>query len=349
MKQYTHKTAEMDKIQSEPKFIVVVGASAGGLNSVIELTAQLKEEMNIAVFVVLHITKMSLSEVLVSRLQNLTSYTCKLAEDGEPIKSNHVYLSPPEVHLLVTKGKVILGNGPSENRWRPSIDMLFRSAAAAYDSRVIGIILTGLMQDGTAGMDAIRRSGGTLIVQDPKEADYPDMPLSVLQNMDVDYTVSVTKIGAILSEKTGDELPPKKEVPHDIAVEAELSQKIAISIDALAEVGKHSPFSCPDCGGHLYFLNSENIEHYKCHVGHSYTEGELLFQMTNSLEATLWVALRMMEERRLLLDKMSREERGKGWVHSAEQKQVRSAEMKTHIEQLKELLFATKAAPATII
>jgi two-component system, chemotaxis family, protein-glutamate methylesterase/glutaminase len=332
----------MENIQTEPKFIVAVGASAGGLNAVLELTAQLKPEMNVAVFIVLHITKMSLTDVLVSRLQSLTSYTCKLAEDGEPIKSQHVYLAPPDLHLLLAKGSIILGQGPAENRWRPSIDMLFRSAAAAYNSRLIGIILTGLMQDGTAGMDAIRRSGGTLIVQDPKEAEYPDMPLSVLQNMDVDYSISVSKMGALLSEKTRNGLPPQKEVPHDIAVEAELSRKVAISIDALAEVGKHSPFSCPDCGGHLYFVNSENIEHYKCHVGHSYTEGELLFQMTNSLEATLWVALRMMEERRLLLEKMSREERGKGWMHSAEQKQVRSAEMRTHIERLKELLFATK-------
>ncbi len=333
----------MSNIKTEPKFIVVVGASAGGLNSVIELTAQLKEEMNVSVFVVLHIIKMSLTDVLVNRLQMLTAFTCKQAEDGERIKTNHLYLAPPDVHLLIGDGVMTLGRGPQENRWRPSIDMLFRSAAAAYNSRVIGIILTGLMQDGTAGMEAIKRSGGTLIVQDPEEAEYPDMPQSVLQNMEVDYCVSLSKMGAIISEKTRNGLPPQKEVPHDIAVEADLSRKVAISIDTLASVGTHSPFSCPDCGGHLYFVNSENVEHYKCHVGHSYTEGDLLFQMTNSLEATLWVALRMMEERRLLLDKMSKEEQGKGWVHSAEQKRTRASEMKTHIERLKELLFATKA------
>src|SRR5438270_4378303 len=135
----------------EPGFIVVIGASAGGLHSVMELAAQFNDEMNISVFVVLHVSHTALTDVLISRIQTLTTYTCKVATDGEPIIPHHLYLAPPDTHLLVNKGQVKLGKGPTENRWRPSIDMLFRSAAATYNSRVIGIILSGLMQDGTSG------------------------------------------------------------------------------------------------------------------------------------------------------------------------------------------------------
>jgi two-component system chemotaxis response regulator CheB len=333
---------------SEPKFIVVVGASAGGLQSVIELVAQLKDEMSLAMFVVLHISKMSLSDVLVTRLQSVTSFTCKLGEDGEPIRAGHVYLATPDVHLLLSVddgGVVRLGHGATENRWRPSIDILFRSAAAAFNSRVIGIILSGLMQDGTAGMESIRRSGGTLIVQDPGEAEFPDMPLSVLQNMEVDYEVSLAKMGALLEEKTRDNKPPEMEVPHDVAAEARLAERVATSIEDLEEFGERSEFACPDCGGGLYYTGSAGKSpHYRCHVGHSYAEGDLLFMMTKNLENTLWVALRMMEERRLLLKRMAEEEVGKGWVHSAALKRTRESEIKTHIERLKEILFASQPA-----
>ncbi|RYY67627.1 MAG: chemotaxis protein CheB [Chitinophagaceae bacterium] len=332
--------------QSEdPGFIVVVGASAGGLQSVVELIAQLKEEMNLSVFVVLHLPKLSLASAFVNRLQALTRYRCKLAEDEEPVRKGHVYLAPPDVHLLLTdEGRVRLGHGASENRWRPSIDILFRAAAAAYNSRVIGIILSGLLQDGTAGMESIKRSGGTLIVQDPAEAEFPDMPLSVLQNMEVDYKVSLAKMGAILSEKSGDGRPPEAKVPFDVAAEARITERVAISIETLQELGPKSDFSCPDCGGGLYLTNAGKVQHYRCHVGHSYTEGDLLFTMTKTLEGTLWTALRMMEERRMLLKKMANEEEGKGWIHSAAQKRVREGEMRQHINRLREVLFAAQDA-----
>lgn len=330
----------------EPRFIVVVGASAGGLQSVVELIAQLKEEMQVAVFVVMHLSKLSLSKVLVARLQALTTYHCKIAENDEPVQAGHVYLAPPDVHLLVSMDKKVrLGHGPAENRWRPSIDILFRAAAAAYNSRVIGIILSGLMQDGTAGMETIRRSGGTLVVQDPTEAEFPDMPLSVLQNMEVDYNIPIAKMGAVLEEKTRGERPPETHVPEDIAMEAIISERVAINIETLQELGPKSDFSCPDCGGGLYHTNVGGVPHYRCHVGHSYTEGDLLFTMTKSLEGTLWVALRMMEERRLLLKKMAAEETAKGWTHSAAQKREREGEMRRHIERLKEILYAAQVMP----
>jgi two-component system, chemotaxis family, protein-glutamate methylesterase/glutaminase len=337
------KTEIMAEQGSDPKFIVVIGASAGGFHSLVELMAELDGQLDIAVLAVLHVTKMSKPSAVLERLQPVTSFRCKFAEDNETIARGHFYLAPPDVHLLVKDGKTLLGRGPTENRWRPSIDMLFRSAAANYNSRSIGIILSGLLQDGTSGMDAIQRSGGTLIVQDPNEAEYPDMPSSVLQNLKADYVVSLAQMGAILKEKTSNGMPPRHEVPHVIAMEARIAEKVATAIENLWEIGEKSDFTCPKCGGGLYELKEGPLVHLKCHVGHSFTEGELLFELDHSLESTLWVALRMMEERRLLLKKLITEETDRGWLRSASLKQEREEEMQRHIDRLKEVLFAAQS------
>jgi two-component system, chemotaxis family, protein-glutamate methylesterase/glutaminase len=325
-----------------PKFIIVVGASAGGLNSVIELAAQLTGEVQATVFVVLHLTHLYSGSLLIQRLQKNSSFTCKMAEDGEVIQHRHLYFAVPGKHLLLKENKIILGEGPPENRWRPSIDALFRSAAAAYDSRVIGIVLTGLMQDGTSGMQAIKKSGGTCIVQDPDEAEYPDMPLSVLNNVEVDYCVSLQDMGAILIEKTHDGVPKKHQVPNDIKIEAQIAERVAVNMDVVKELGERSSFTCPDCGGGLWQMKEGDVVRFRCYTGHVYTQDEYEEKNREGIENTLWVALRMMEERKQLMEKMAKEENSKGWVHSANAKEERAVEMTTHIDRLKQLLFDAK-------
>jgi two-component system chemotaxis response regulator CheB len=328
-------------MEKEPKYIVVIGASAGGLNSVIEVTAQLTPEMYMAVFVVLHVTPNSATDHLLQRIQKNTSYECEIARNETVVEAGHIYMADSDRHLVVKKGTMLLGEGPVENRWRPSIDVLFRSAAAAYDGRVIGIILSGLMQDGTAGMLAIKRSGGTLIVQDPGQAEYPDMPRSVLDNMEVDYCLPLEQIGQVLLEKSKNGVH-RHTVPKDVLAEAEIAEKAAIGIDKLKEIGEKSLFSCPDCGGGLWEMKHESFSRYRCHTGHVYSSNELLFKQNEALENTLWVALRMMEERRNLLKKMSEEEKSKGWVRSAKQKKERELELHDHIGRLKQVLFDEK-------
>jgi two-component system, chemotaxis family, protein-glutamate methylesterase/glutaminase len=327
---------------SDPKFIIVVGASAGGLNSIVELLAQLNDKVDAAVLVVLHYRYISGGNMILQRLQNHTSFSCKLAEDGETITRGFMYMANPDKHLLVSEGKIVLGQGPQENLWRPSIDVLFRSAAAAYDSRVIGIILSGLMFDGTSGMVAISRCGGTCIVQDPGEAEYPDMIQSVMQNVKVDYCVPLEKLGAILEEKTSNGYN-KHEIPEDIKAEAAIAERVAVGIDNVKQIGEKSVFICPDCGGGLWEMVADNVVRYRCHTGHVYNQGELLIRQTDALENTLWTALRMMEERRILLDKMSEEEESKGWRLTATNKRERAANLETHIDRLKHILFETKS------
>lgn len=325
-----------------PDFIITIGASAGGLNAISEVVAQFSEEMNVAVFIVLHLSKVGMGEFILSRIQKYTQFTCIIPKDGEKIEARHIYVAPPDIHMVVKDGNIGHAHGPAENRWRPSIDVLFRSAAASYGSQVIGVILTGYLNDGATGMSAIKRNNGYCIVQDPNEAEYPDMPLSVLEMLEVDYCVSLNKIGeavsAIIKNAKPENLPPEPQVLK----EAEIAEKNITSIDAVSQLGVKALYSCPDCGGGLWHVDADNLKKYRCHVGHSYSQDDLLIKQSESLEATMWIALRMMEERRMLLDKISEEESRKGFIRMANLHKVRGEDLKVHIDKLKEILYQTQ-------
>ncbi len=326
-----------------PKFVIVVGASAGGMDALIELVAQLKQGMDAAVFIVFHLSKTSISDFLILRLQPHTSFKCSIAKDGEAIKKDHIYIATPDYHLLVKGDKILLGSGPQENRWRPSIDVLFRSAAASYSTHTIGIVLTGMLDDGTTGMDAIVRSGGTSIVQDPNEAEYPDMPLSVLNTMEVDYCVPLSKMGDILFDITQTKRD-EKPAPADIIIESEIAERVVINFDNVKQLAEKSIFACPDCGGGLWYLEQEenNVHRYRCHIGHSYSEKDLVLKQSEVLESTLWIALRIMEERRNLLKKMEEDGQKKGLSTMASGYGSKKDEIQIHIDKLKEVLFDSK-------
>lgn len=232
---------------SSPKFVIVVGTSAGGMNALSEFVAQLKTGMDAAVFIVMHLSRTSISDFLMLRLQPHTQLQCEIATEGASIKKDHIYVASPNLHLLVKKGNIILGRGPEENRWRPSIDVLFRSAAVAYSTRAIGVILTGLLNDGTTGMLAIKRSGGTCIVQDPNEAEYPDMPLSVLDNMEVDFCISLADMGEVISNIT-QTTPEEKPAPDDVIIESQIAERVVVDYDNVSKLGEKSIYACPDCG-----------------------------------------------------------------------------------------------------
>jgi two-component system chemotaxis response regulator CheB len=164
-----------------------------------ELVSQLPQALDAAIFVVIHFSKGALADILVAKINRDSQLTCSIAKVNEHVKPGHIYLAPPDVHLLVSD-KIILGHDPAENRFRPSIDVLFKSAVEYYGEHVIGVVLTGLLNDGTSGMSAIKESRGSCIVQDPDEAAYPDMPLSVLQAVQVDYVLPLKKIGPAIEK-----------------------------------------------------------------------------------------------------------------------------------------------------
>jgi len=322
--------------------IVVVGASAGGLSALPELVSQLPDAP-LAVFIVLHLSQKGLGDFLVHRLQGFTTYNCRLAKHEEPILPRTIYLASPDRHLLLgADGHVLVGGGPIENRWRPSIDVLFRSAAAAYGPLVVGIILTGLLNDGVSGMLAIQKSGGITIVQDPTEAEYPDMPVAVLDNMDVDYCLPMAEMGAYLAVISEGPLPEPVVVPPEVLLEAQISQNVAIGIEYPRALGDKSLLSCPDCGGGLWEITENKLHRYRCHVGHSYTEEDLVLKQQQGEEATLWVALRMMEERCILLEKMADQYRKRGLARLSASYDEKVEAIKIHISRLKEILFAVQ-------
>ena len=326
-------------MENEPKHIIVIGTSAGGLNALNELVNQFKEDWNAAFFIVLHLSRKGISDFLVHRLQQYTTLKCVMATENGLIKKGHIYIAMPNLHLVLKKGVTKLGHGPEENRWRPSVDVLFRSAAAAYDGCVTGIILTGLLDDGTSGMWAIKRSGGTCIVQDPNEAEYPDMPISVLNKMEVDYCVALSEMGAVL-----DDIITKKEIvnspiPQDVQTEAEIAEKMATGIDIVNPMGENTVYSCPDCGGNLWLIENGKINKYRCHIGHSYSELDLQTKQAKNVEATLWVALRMMEERKNLLKRMEAQSMERGYHRFAKEHYEKANELQEHINKLKEILF----------
>jgi two-component system chemotaxis response regulator CheB len=321
----------------EFKKIIVIGASAGGYHAMADVVAAIPADKEIAVFAVLHMSKDSSGDILCHHLQKRTALTCRVAADNERIEGGYLYLARPDHHLIVKRGMIRVHNGPRENRWRPSIDVLFRSAAAAYGSRVIGIILSGLMDDGTSGMSAIKRSGGMSIVQEPSEAQYPDMPNSVLNFIEVDYRVPVADMGYIIMDNLSKTAGPNVSIPEDVKIEAEITEKMISGIDVMNMIGKDTDLSCPDCGGRLWKVSNDGTNRYRCYTGHVYTERILNEDQRIGLEQSLWVSVRMLEERRNLLGIMAGNEQNAGV--STEIKQ-RLDEVSVHIQRLKDVLHA---------
>ena len=324
----------------EIKRIVVVGASAGGLQAICNLLDSLRDISEIAVFVVLHVSKKSAADVLAFTMQKHTTLKCKVPVDMEQVNVNHLYVAPPDYHMLLKDDYIRITYGPPENRWRPSIDVLFRSAAATYSHRVIGIILTGLLDDGTSGMAAIKSSGGKTIVQEPAEAQFDDMPRSVLSNVDVDYRVPISDMGYILKDLQSHPEKTDAKVPEEVRIEAEITERMASSIDNLREIGKYSDFTCPDCGGGLWLMNDKSILRYRCHTGHVYTEKALHEKQSEEMEETLWVAVRMLEERRNLMKVTAMHSKERGFFGIDEDRNKRIEELEVHIKRMKEMIIS---------
>ena len=317
--------------------LIVVGSSAGGMAALKELVAQLPEEFPAPIFIVNHMGAHTTGEALLRALNNSSRLGCEHAHHEQIFKNGHIYLAPSDQHMLIVKDKILITKGARENRSRPAIDPLFRSAAVAYGNRVIGIILTGYLDDGTSGMRAIKRCGGVCIAQDPDDASYPDMPQSVISNVGADYCLPIAQMGALLSELVARELPDSQAVPEDILIEARIAQRVLSDLPSVEALGEQVPFNCPDCGGVLWKVADENHARYRCHTGHAFTSSTLLAQQSVKIEETLWVALRMFEERQNLLVSMSKNNTEKSDSSMAQ----RATASQVHIDRIRAMLKAS--------
>jgi two-component system chemotaxis response regulator CheB len=324
---------------NEPAFIIVIGASAGGIQALSRLVAQLDEQIDAAIFIVMHLGKTELGDFLAERLQKYTRIPCQLAGDNKPFEKGRIYTAPVNRHLIVKNGYTKITSGPHENRWRPSIDVLFRSAAAAYGERVIGIILTGLLDDGVAGMTAIKKSGGRCVVQDPQDAAFPDMPLSVLNSIPVDEVAPVDGMGVRLQHLMQHTVFSGHPIPEDVKAEAAIAEKTLSAVELVEELGSKTMYTCPDCGGSLWEIADNGHKRYRCHIGHAFSEQNLLMDKSQQIEGTLWTALRMIEEKHNMLVKMGRDDEEKGHERTAAAYFQRAAELDIHVNRLKQILF----------
>jgi two-component system chemotaxis response regulator CheB len=280
-----------------------VGASAGGVEALRELVATLPPELPASILVVLHLMSSGTSvlDAILSRAGELTVTTAK---DGERLERGNVYVARPDFHMLVRGDRIRLSSGPRENGHRPAIDPLFRSAARAYGPRVIGVVLSGTLDDGTDGLRLIRETGGATVVQDPDDAAYGDMPRSAIDFVQPDRVVPIAEMGATLVDLLDAPLDRTRLRAADPAEQ---------EIDLVeVERGRHpldgdpSILTCPECGGVLLERDEGGLVRFACQVGHGYSPDSLVEQQGQALESALWNAQRTLEERADLLRRMAR-------------------------------------------
>lgn len=269
--------------------LIVIGASAGGVPALLALTKSWREPLPVPILIVLHIGAQR------SELPRLINSDCvmvaKHGEDGESLQPGVIYIAPPDRHMLVTDGHVRLTRGPKENWARPAIDPLFRSAAEADGPGVVGVILTGKLNDGTSGMFEVKRRGGVAIIQDPEDAAYPDMPRSAAAHVELDYCVPLAELPALLERLVFETREPELELPAQSISEKGRDMTSSETFDRPTTV------TCPDCGGALRRTDQGALVKYDCHIGHSYTAEILAEAQFDDMEKIMRAAVRVLNER----------------------------------------------------
>lgn len=285
------------------KDIIVVGASSGGIDALKELVAGLPKDLKAAVFITLHVAPHSLG-ILPDILERHGPLPATNAREMEQIEMGRIYVAPPDRHMVIEpSGRVRVTRGPRENRFRPAVDPMFRSAAHAFGPRVVGVILTGWLDDGTAGMWAIKERGGTAIVQHPDDCFAPAMPMNAIRHVEVDHIVPLKEIAPLLVRLT--ETQAAEEGGRSVSEEMEIEVKIAREDNALEsgimKWGEPSVYACPECHGVLLQLKEGGNFRFRCHTGHAYSVDSLLAEFTEKTEESLWSAIRAIEEGVLLM------------------------------------------------
>lgn len=343
--------------------VIVAGASAGGVEAYIRFVGGLPSDFAAAVFLVLHIPS-EFPSFLADILRSKTHLKVLPTEDGAPVTSGEIRVAPPGFHTLIQSGRMMLVRGPRENRHRPAVDPLFRSAASEYGPRAIGIILTGTLDDGTAGLFEIKRRGGIAIVQDPADAEQASMPASALSSVDVDYCLPLARIPTLLSELVQRPLsesppavscsnghhtkpaPPKvprapgprTPVPqHEIKVAA---GDIVETFSDHRQPGSPSVYTCPECQGVLWEVQEGGLLRFRCRVGHAYSLDTISVGQAEALEAALWNAMKILEENVSVCRRLVQRAQEKNLAFLVNQYQARIRKAEEQMKILKRVLLS---------
>ncbi|MEH1843571.1 MAG: chemotaxis protein CheB [Nostoc sp.] len=335
--------------------IIVIGTSAGGLKALGAILGALPADIDAVLFIVQHVAADQPS-IIPQILADVSSLPVSHPADKELIQTRRIYVAPPDYHLMVNQGSMRVVRGPEENRFRPAIDTLFRSAARAYGTRVVGVVLTGYLDDGTVGLQAIKKRGGVAIIQDPNEAEYPSMAKSALRYVKVDYCLPLVKIPDLLVQLSKE--PAAKEEAYPVTEEIEIESRIAEQqmntqefLESVEAIGTRTTYTCPECNGSIWQIGKKEPLRFRCHTGHSFTANAFEAQQTHNLEKALWSAVRIMEEKVVFSRQMAERMRNYNLTSSATKYEDHAMNLDKEVSLIRDIIlnsFATKRTIAAI-
>jgi two-component system, chemotaxis family, protein-glutamate methylesterase/glutaminase len=326
--------------------IIVIGASAGGVEALMHIVRALPRGFPASLFIVCHLPpggKSVLPEILSKAGPLLATHP----NDGDEFHPGHIYVAPPDRHLVLEPGgRMGVTRGPRENHHRPAVDPLFRSAARHYGDRVIGVVLTGSLYDGAAGLLAVRGAGGLAVVQDARDAQVAAMPLNATQIAGADRVVKIDALAPLLVDLVKESLTPARgetvmdpmeQMPE--VVREDMDEQIRNE-----RAGELSIFTCPECGGALWQVDQKELTQFRCHVGHAYNGEALLAEQSETLEAALWTAVRTFREKVVLSRQLAAQERAKGAPHLAARFEEQAAQAEEYAELILKHVLGTNGA-----
>ncbi|ETF06388.1 MAG: chemotaxis protein CheB [Dehalococcoidia bacterium] len=325
--------------------VIVIGTSSGGLAALREFLAELPSDFNAAVFVTMHIGDQP--SALPSLLTQSSQLPVGFALSQEQVVTGRVYIAPPDKHLLVKKGAIQITRSAKENHSRPAIDPMFRSAAISYGSNAIGVLMTGELDDGVVGLQAIKAYGGLAFVQDPETAEAPSMPTNALRHVSVDGCLPLTELAKrlvqIINQRTSETTAPSASNRIEpFATENDLAEDFSKGGScALNEIGQVAGMSCPECGGALWEVAASSPR-FRCHTGHAYTAAALFQAQNETIEEALWVAIRALHEKQLLLGRLMQSSKDAGRKGALREYELASDGLESHKATLRALLTSLR-------
>jgi two-component system chemotaxis response regulator CheB len=326
--------------------VVTIGTSAGGIQALSTLLTDLSPSLPAAVLIVMHVPS-ERESMLAKILDRVTTMKVREARDGDRLRDGAVFIAPPDQHMLVADGAVRLGRGPTENGSRPAVDPLFRSAALDFGPRAIGVVLTGLLGDGTAGMFAIKRRGGITVVQDPKDAEFAQMPASALRATEVDFVGTVPEIARFVTHAVEANIMHEGVGGMDDGLQREVDIASGADNGRMGVAGyPPSVFSCPDCGGVLWEIRDGPEERFRCRTGHAYSEEALLDSGSHVAEKAIWSAVRSLAEHAELFGRLVQRAHDRGDQETARRFEERRAELLRSLEFFRRVVVSDESPGA---
>ncbi|HEY1506132.1 MAG TPA: chemotaxis protein CheB [Stellaceae bacterium] len=318
--------------------IVTIGASAGGVEALRFLVGKLPAKFDASVLITMHLAE-DFPSTLDHILTRAGSLPAQFARENEKIERGRIYLAPPKRHLLLSGDRLELGHGPRENNARPAIDPMFRSVALCCGGRSVGVVLSGMLGDGAAGLRALKQCGGLSVAQKPSDAAFPEMPATAVRRALPDHVVGLAELPALLKklvqQPVGEALP----IPHGLSFEVEIARSGGLTMKEMDRIGRRSVLACPDCHGVMWEIDEGDLVRYRCHVGHAYTAELMKYAIDENLARALGSALRALDERIAITEKLHAKAADLRHNNSAEWWQRRLDDTRREAEVIREAIM----------